>query len=95
MNIESSRTTPPRKKGKKQVVTQEILDRIALLRKEGMIASWIAEDVGLSEHKTSMLMREMGLNDKNMEWRSAFSAIRNNPVLLRLHREFTPGNYAS
>lgn len=68
--------------------------RIVTLSKEGMPATWIAEELGLSVGRVREIVSRWlpdDLRQKNtVEWSMAWSQIRPNEELLELHREFAP-----
>lgn len=65
------------------------LERAALLRDEGMPASWIAEDLGC---RRESIFRSgiIATDEASAEWRAVWQQIRRNPVLAGMHREFQP-----
>lgn len=64
------------------------LDRAATLRAEGLPASWIAED--LDCRRESIFRSGILAGEAAAQWRSVWPAIRTNPALAALHREFQP-----
>lgn len=66
-------------------------EKIALMKKlaaDGMVATWIAETVGLSAES---VRKHLGTRpDVAVDWRPVWQEIRRNPVLSALHREFAP-----
>lgn len=65
------------------------LERAAVMRAEGMPASWIAEDYGV--HRNSILASGLRADPAaTSEWRQAWARIRRTPELLALHFEFEP-----
>lgn len=72
--------------------SQQELQRVYVLAEEGMPMTFIAEDIG----RNSVHLRDRfdvsahRPKDAVIEWKRTWSAIRSNPVLLELHREFHP-----
>lgn len=73
-------------------LTAEQIARIELLIGEGMPSTWVAEDVGCARWTVLKYMR-LG-REATSEWLQAWCAIRPNPTLLQLHREFAPRDYS-
>lgn len=62
--------------------------RVAVLRGEGMPASWIAEDLGVHVHT---VQSSTPADPAEVQaWRSDFQHIRKDPELFALHCEFAP-----
>lgn len=62
--------------------------RLAVLRAEGMPASWIAEDLGVHTHTVQTAVPADP--EQVAAWRSDFQHIRRNPALFALHCELAP-----
>jgi hypothetical protein len=73
-----------------RVPTAEEARWIETVRSEGMPSTWVAETVKVS---ADAVRRRAGMPaGAQREWLIVWSAIRQNPVLLALHREFvSPG----
>lgn len=64
------------------------MERVRILAAEGMLPTWIGEDVGRSPSRISKVLGPMP--ERNAEWRSVWQQIRRNPELLKLHNELRP-----
>ena len=63
--------------------------RVHTLLAEGMPSSWIAEDIGRSRDTVLPVARRRGDHAEAVrEWKSVWSQIKNNAVLLALHEQF-------
>lgn len=69
-------------------IAPEEEQRIAILNSEGMLPSWIADDLG--RDNKAILKRTGAQPERNAEWRAIWQQIRRNPELLELHRQFAP-----
>jgi hypothetical protein len=69
--------------------TPQEIEWMLAARAEGMPATWIAETVNLK--RDAVQRRERMPEGARQEWLAAWSAIRRNPTLLALHREFASG----
>lgn len=74
-------------------LTPEQRDRIAVLIREGMPATWIAEDVGCA--RGTITRHALVGATSSSEWRQVWNRIRRNDALLQLHREFAPKSTAA
>lgn len=65
--------------------------RVVSLLAEGMPATWIMEDIPMSPYTTKQLRRGKSWAIENAkEWQRVWASIRRDPVLLKLHWEFSP-----
>lgn len=71
-------------------LTPEQRNRILTLIKEGMPATWIAEDIGCA--RGTITRHALVGHTSSNEWRQVWARIRRNDALLQLHREFAPKN---
>lgn len=65
-------------------------ERVITLGKEGMPATWIAEDVGLCATTVRKILRGAGVKAEQKEWLRAWSFIKASEEVLALHRECAP-----
>lgn len=66
-------------------------DRAQRLAEEGMPATWIAEDIGVSRDAALRIASAVPNHRENvLEWRRAWAGIRHRPALRELHAEITP-----
>lgn len=70
-----------------RTITDEQIARARALSKEGVIATWIAEDVGI---EYSYLRKQIGMPGVPEGWYSVWQEILKSPVLYALHCEFAP-----
>lgn len=70
-------------------MSEEQKERMVALAKEQLPPSWIAEDVGLEESTVNNFRRRMELPG-DAEWKGIAIAIRRDPALFALHKEFRP-----
>lgn len=67
-------------------------ERIVALRSEGVLAGWVAEDVGCHRDTVGDICSNPS---EEQAWSSVWNQIRTTPALLALHREFSPKTKAS
>lgn len=68
-------------------LSREQVERARALREEGMLAVWIAEDVGCRAESISKRFKNPAATK---EWLQVWTQIRSDPELLALHQEFAP-----
>lgn len=69
-------------------------ERALVLLREGMPATWIAEDLNVNTETIREMGRKLGAprQEAVTEWQRTWIRIRNNTVLFQLHESFTTHN---
>lgn len=62
--------------------------------REGVPATWIAEEMGVSVDVVRYRARLAGIRGRRSGWASVWPQIRSRSDLLKLHREFAPRGVA-
>lgn len=66
-------------------------ERARLLLEEGMLATWVADDLGVT--RATVYPIAITIPDRAqhvLAWQQVWAQIRRNPDLVALHREFNP-----